>query len=72
MGSTYPNLAYVPGNLSSFNQNGISWTHYDFRHDCSPSNCWGIYHTWTSADFSAVWPALMNAVSSAMAGSIGP
>jgi hypothetical protein len=72
MGSTYPNLGYVPGNLSSFNQNGISWTHYDFRHGCGAPNCWGLYQNWSAGNFSGAWTAMINAVSAAMAGSVKP
>jgi hypothetical protein len=72
VGSTYPNLAYVPANLASFNQNGVSWSHYDFRHGCGAPNCWGLYQNWNAGDFSSAWTAMINAVSAAMAGSIKP
>jgi hypothetical protein len=72
VGSTYPNLAYVPANLASFNQNGISWSHYDFRHGCGAPNCWGLYGNWNAGDFSSPWTAMIQAVSGAMAGSVKP
>jgi hypothetical protein len=72
IGSTYPDLAYVPGDLTSFNQNGVSWTHEDFRHGCGAPNCWGLYQNWNPGDFSSPWTAMINTVSAAMAGSIKP
>jgi Cellulase (glycosyl hydrolase family 5) len=72
MGSTYPNLGYVPANLANFNQNGISWSHENFRHGCGAPNCWGLYQNWTAGDFSSPWTAMINVVSAAMAGSVRP
>jgi hypothetical protein len=72
MGSTYPNLAYVPANLTNFNQNGISWSHEDFRHGCGAPNCWGLYQNWNAGDYSSPWTAMINVVWSAMTGSVKP
>lgn len=72
IGSTYPNLSAVPGNVASFNQNGVSWTHYDYRHGCGAPNCWGLYQNWNAGDFSSPWTAMINTIAGAMAGSVKP
>ena len=71
-GSTYPNLAFVPANLASFNQLGVSWTHYDYRHGCGAPDCWGLYQNWVAGDLSSPWTSMIATVSAAMAGSVRP
>ena len=60
--------AYVPGDLSNFNQQGVSWTHF-VMHE---GGGFGLYQNWGAGDFSNAWTAMIQVVQSAASGSIKP
>lgn len=61
----------VPGNLSYYNQRGISWCHFVMH--WGPGG-YGLYQSWNGGDFSSPWTEMISAVKNAAptAGTVYP
>ena len=62
--------SWVQNSINKFKADGIHWT--DFLMRGGGSNDFGLYETNTAGDFSTPWPAMINVVSAAFAGSAHP
>jgi hypothetical protein len=62
---------WVPGNLSNYNQQGISWCHFVMRWSLSWSNPgYGLYQTVGAGDFSSPWTQMIQVVQNATSGTV--